>query len=292
MVDTEGRRYLDAIASLWYCNIGHGRTELADAAAAQMRELAAYQTFEPFSNLPGPGAGPAGRGPGAGPRGQGLLHPGRRVRRRGHRGQARAGVLARGRPARQADHHRPVARLPRDERLRHHARRHPGQHRAVQPAGLAGRAHPVGRRGRPGQAHRAARRGEGRRVLVRAGHRGRGRVPAARGLPGPGARDLPPPRRAVRGRRGDHRVRPDRHLAGQRAVRARTRHDHHGQGPDLWLRPARRGDRGRAGVRAVLAARLAPRCSGTATPTPRTPPRARSAWPTSTCSSASSCSAG
>jgi putrescine---pyruvate transaminase len=50
--DAAGRPYLDAIASLWYSNVGHGRIELADAAAAQMRELAAYQTFEPFSNLP------------------------------------------------------------------------------------------------------------------------------------------------------------------------------------------------------------------------------------------------
>ncbi len=50
--DTEGRPYLDALASLWYANVGHGRAELADAAAAQMRRLAAYQTFEPFSNPP------------------------------------------------------------------------------------------------------------------------------------------------------------------------------------------------------------------------------------------------
>ena len=50
--DTAGRPYLDAIASLWYSNVGHGRLELADAAAAQMRQLAAYQTFEPFSNPP------------------------------------------------------------------------------------------------------------------------------------------------------------------------------------------------------------------------------------------------
>jgi adenosylmethionine-8-amino-7-oxononanoate aminotransferase len=50
--DEHGRPYLDALASLWYCNIGHGRAELADAAAIQMRQLAAYQTFEPFSNQP------------------------------------------------------------------------------------------------------------------------------------------------------------------------------------------------------------------------------------------------
>lgn len=50
--DDRGRPYLDALASLWYCNVGHGRAELADAAATQMRQLAAYQTFEPFSNQP------------------------------------------------------------------------------------------------------------------------------------------------------------------------------------------------------------------------------------------------
>ncbi len=52
VVDSRGRSYLDAIASLWYCNVGYGRTELAQAAAAQMRELAAYHTFEFFSNPP------------------------------------------------------------------------------------------------------------------------------------------------------------------------------------------------------------------------------------------------
>lgn len=50
--DAQGRRYLDALASLWYCNVGHGRPELADAAAAQMRQLAGYQVFEHFSNRP------------------------------------------------------------------------------------------------------------------------------------------------------------------------------------------------------------------------------------------------
>src|SRR5262249_28082393 len=48
----DGRSYLDAIASLWYCNVGHGRRELADAAAAQMTEIAAYQTFEFYTNPP------------------------------------------------------------------------------------------------------------------------------------------------------------------------------------------------------------------------------------------------
>jgi adenosylmethionine-8-amino-7-oxononanoate aminotransferase len=50
--DADGRDYLDAIASLWYCNIGHGRAELADAAAEQMRRLETYQTFEYYTNPP------------------------------------------------------------------------------------------------------------------------------------------------------------------------------------------------------------------------------------------------
>ncbi len=50
--DADGRAYLDAIASLWYANVGHGRAELADAAAGQMRELAGYQTFELYTNPP------------------------------------------------------------------------------------------------------------------------------------------------------------------------------------------------------------------------------------------------
>ena len=50
--DTEGRRYLDANAGLWYCNVGHGRSELARAAAAQAEKLAAYSAFGPFATPP------------------------------------------------------------------------------------------------------------------------------------------------------------------------------------------------------------------------------------------------
>jgi putrescine---pyruvate transaminase len=50
--DAEGNAYLDALASLWYCNVGYGRAELADAAAAQMREIAGFQTFEYYTNRP------------------------------------------------------------------------------------------------------------------------------------------------------------------------------------------------------------------------------------------------
>ena len=38
--DAQGNRYLDAMAGLWCVNIGYGRRELAETAAAQMTELA------------------------------------------------------------------------------------------------------------------------------------------------------------------------------------------------------------------------------------------------------------
>ena len=50
--DTKGRRYLDATAGLWFCNVGHGRAELAEAGAFQMRRLAAYSTFGDLANEP------------------------------------------------------------------------------------------------------------------------------------------------------------------------------------------------------------------------------------------------
>ena len=50
--DEQGRRYLDATASLWYCNVGYGREEIAEAVAEQIRRLAAYSTFGDVSNRP------------------------------------------------------------------------------------------------------------------------------------------------------------------------------------------------------------------------------------------------
>ena len=48
--DDKGREYIDAIGSLWYCQIGHGRKEIADAVAAQISTLETYSTFDPFTN--------------------------------------------------------------------------------------------------------------------------------------------------------------------------------------------------------------------------------------------------
>jgi putrescine aminotransferase len=50
--DIDGNRYLDATASLWYCFVGYGRSELVRAASDQMSELSAYSTFGDFANEP------------------------------------------------------------------------------------------------------------------------------------------------------------------------------------------------------------------------------------------------
>ncbi len=47
--DTDGRRYLDATASLWYAMVGHGRREIADAVADQLSRLEAYSCFADFA---------------------------------------------------------------------------------------------------------------------------------------------------------------------------------------------------------------------------------------------------
>lgn len=50
--DDDGRRYLDATAALWYSNLGHGRQEIADAVAHQLKTLDAYSIFGDYANEP------------------------------------------------------------------------------------------------------------------------------------------------------------------------------------------------------------------------------------------------
>lgn len=50
--DSDGREYVDGMAALWYCAIGHGRRRMAEAIAAQASTLAGYSTFDPFTNPP------------------------------------------------------------------------------------------------------------------------------------------------------------------------------------------------------------------------------------------------
>src|SRR5438445_1798437 len=50
--DEQGRSYLDATAALWYCNVGYGRGEIADAAAAQIRRIPSYSAYADLATRP------------------------------------------------------------------------------------------------------------------------------------------------------------------------------------------------------------------------------------------------
>jgi adenosylmethionine-8-amino-7-oxononanoate aminotransferase len=50
--DASGRRYLDATAGLWFCNVGYGRAEIAAAVEKQLRDMPAYSGFGDFANQP------------------------------------------------------------------------------------------------------------------------------------------------------------------------------------------------------------------------------------------------
>src|SRR5215467_3479791 len=43
--DEHGKRYLDGLSALYCVNVGHGRAELAEAAARQAKELAFYTNW-------------------------------------------------------------------------------------------------------------------------------------------------------------------------------------------------------------------------------------------------------
>jgi putrescine---pyruvate transaminase len=48
----DGREYIDGLSGLWNVNVGHGRGELADAAAAQMRRIAFASAYIGATNEP------------------------------------------------------------------------------------------------------------------------------------------------------------------------------------------------------------------------------------------------
>lgn len=50
--DVSGKRYLDATAGLWYCFVGHGRSEIGEAASRQMAKLASYSSFGDMASAP------------------------------------------------------------------------------------------------------------------------------------------------------------------------------------------------------------------------------------------------
>ncbi|WP_173918641.1 aspartate aminotransferase family protein [Halobacillus sp. Marseille-Q1614] len=53
LTDIHGNTFIDAMSSLWNVHIGHGREELAEAAADQMKKLAFSSAFSTFSHEPG-----------------------------------------------------------------------------------------------------------------------------------------------------------------------------------------------------------------------------------------------
>src|SRR4026208_1170513 len=52
LTDVQGREYIDGLSGLWNVNVGHGRTELGEAASRQMATLAVHSAYAGFSNEP------------------------------------------------------------------------------------------------------------------------------------------------------------------------------------------------------------------------------------------------
>jgi putrescine---pyruvate transaminase len=52
VTDIGGHDYIDGLSGLWNVNVGHGRTELAEAAAQQMKELAYFSGYVGSSSVP------------------------------------------------------------------------------------------------------------------------------------------------------------------------------------------------------------------------------------------------
>ncbi|RFS82947.1 aspartate aminotransferase family protein [Actinomadura spongiicola] len=50
--DVTGKAYIDGTCGLWQCPVGHGRPELAEAAAEQIAKLEFYSSFGDYSNEP------------------------------------------------------------------------------------------------------------------------------------------------------------------------------------------------------------------------------------------------
>jgi adenosylmethionine-8-amino-7-oxononanoate aminotransferase len=52
LFDVNGKEYIDGLSGLWNVAVGHGRAELADAAAEQMRKLAFSNSYVGYINEP------------------------------------------------------------------------------------------------------------------------------------------------------------------------------------------------------------------------------------------------
>ena len=131
--DDRGNEYIDGLAGLFVVQVGHGREELAEAAAKQAKELA----FFPLWSYAHPRAIELAERLAAGAPGRPqprLLH---HRRRRGRRDRLEAGqaVLQADRQADQAQGHQPRGRLPRHPAGRPVHHRHPRGQGDVRAAG-------------------------------------------------------------------------------------------------------------------------------------------------------------
>ena len=140
--DAKGKRYLDALAGLFVSQLGHGRTELAEAAAKQARELA-FMPLWSYAHPHGDRARRAGRGLRARRPQPGLLH---QRRRRGRRDRVEAGqeLLQAHRQADEAQGDQPRHRLPRH---------HPGRAVDHRPAAAQAAVRAAGALDVPGAEH-------------------------------------------------------------------------------------------------------------------------------------------
>src|SRR5579871_1064105 len=103
--DSDGKRYLDAMAGLWCVNVGYGRKSIADAVYRQMQKL----SYTPLTQSHGPAAELADRLAGLLPKGldrvfftnsgseavETALKMARQCARQSHPGQPRYKIIAR-----------------------------------------------------------------------------------------------------------------------------------------------------------------------------------------------------
>ena len=301
--DSNGRRYLDGLAGLFVVQVGHGRTELAEAAAKQ----AARPGVLPALVLRPPAGDRAGRA--AGP----VDAPGdlNRVFFTTGGGEAveTAWKLAKQYwklvgQAGQAQGDQPRDRLPRHPAGSAVDHRHPrgaDPVRAARPGRAQGAQHQPST-GRPEHLRDDAKafgRWAADRIAEAIEFEGADSVAAVflEPVQNSGGCFPPPPGYFERVREicdeydvllvsdeVDLRVRPDRGDLRLQRLRLHAGHHHLRQGHDLGLLPDRRDDRQRPAVRAVQEGPRRP--SRTATPSAATRCRPRSRWPTSTSSSA------
>ena len=285
--DADGPRYLDATASLWYANIGHGRAEVADAVARRCARSRPTHTFGDIANRPANElcAALAERAPM--PRRAHL--PDQRRRRR----IDTAAKLARrhfvtARPAR-ADAPDLAARRATTARTASAPRSAGSRPTSTNWGPLVPQVSTVPFDSLPAleaeiRERRARPRGG---LLLRARDRRRRRAPAARGLHPGRRRPVRRARHPVRHRRRDLRLRPARHVVRDRALGGRhARHDHLRQGRHLAATCRSAGSSSPSASPRRSSTSPAGRCCATARPTPATRRAARPRWPCSTSTSA------